>query len=49
MESYDGLGSPVDHVHSYRSQMDLTTNLNELYCLAFLTTLKVQQINGFTP
>ena len=35
MESYDGSGSLVDHVRTYKSRMALTTNLNELYYLAF--------------
>ena len=40
MESYEGSGSPVDHVCAYKSWMALTTNLDELYCLAFPSTLK---------
>ena len=40
MEPHDGFGSPVDHVGTYKSRMALTTNLVELYCLAFPSTLK---------
>ena len=40
LESYDGKGSPVDHIRMYKSQMALATNSNELLCLAFPETLK---------
>ena len=40
MESYDGSGSSIDHIQAYRSRMALTTNLDELYYLAFPSTLK---------
>ena len=40
MESYDGSGSLVDHIRAYRPRMALTTNLDELHCLAFPSTLK---------
>ena len=40
MESYDGLGSSVGYIRAYRSRMALTTNLDELYYLAFPSTLK---------
>ena len=40
MESYNGSRSPVDHVSAYRSRIALTTNLGELYCLVFPSTLK---------
>ena len=40
MESYDGLGRPVDHIRVYKSRMALTTNFDELYCLTFPGTLK---------
>ena len=40
MESYDGLGSLVDHILTYKSRMALTTNLDKLYYLAFPITLK---------
>ena len=40
MESYDGSGSPIDYVPTYKSRMALTTNFIELYYLAFPSTLK---------
>ena len=40
IETYNGQGSPVDHVQAYKAKMMLTTNSDELYCLAFSSTLK---------
>ena len=40
LDSYNGSGSPVDHVWTYKAQMVLATNADELLCLAFLGTLK---------
>ena len=40
LDSYNGLGSPVDHIRTYRAQMALATNADELLCLAFPSTLK---------
>ena len=40
LDSYNGLGSPVDHVRTYKAQMALATNADELLCLAFPSTLK---------
>ena len=42
MESYDSSKSPMDHVRAYKSQIALTTNLDELYYLTFPNTLKGQ-------
>ena len=35
-----GRWSPVDHVRTYKAQMALATNAEELLCLAFSGTLK---------
>ena len=40
LESYNGSRSPMDHVRTYKAQMGLATNADELYCLAFPNTLK---------
>ena len=40
LDSYNGLGSPVDHIRTYKAQMALATNADELFCLAFPSTLK---------
>ena len=40
LDSYNGLGSPIDHVRTYKAQMALATNADKLLCLAFLNTLK---------
>ena len=40
LDSYNGSGSPVDHVRAYKAQMALATNADELLCLAFPSTLK---------
>ena len=40
LDSYNGSGSPVDHVRTYKAQMALATNAEELLCLAFPGTLK---------
>ena len=39
-DSYNGSGNPIDHVRTYKAQMALATNVDELICLAFLSTLK---------
>ena len=35
LDSYNGSGSPVDHVRTYKAQMALATSADELLCLAF--------------
>ena len=40
LDSYNGSGSPVDHVQTYKAQMALATNADELLCVAFPSTLK---------
>ena len=40
LDSYNGSRSPVDHVWTYKAQMALATNVDELLCLAFPGTLK---------
>ena len=40
LDSYNGSGSSVDHVRTYKAQMALATSVDELLCLAFLCTLK---------
>ena len=40
LDSYNGLGSSVDHLRTYKAQMALTTNADELLYLAFPGTLK---------
>ena len=40
LDSYNGSGSPVDHVRNYKAQMALVTSADELLCLAFPSTLK---------
>ena len=40
LDSYNRLGSPADHVQTYKAQMALSTNADELLFLAFPGTLK---------
>ena len=40
LDSYNSLGSPVDHVRTYKAQIAIATNVDELLCLAFPSTLK---------
>ena len=40
LDLYNGTGSPIDHIWTYKAQMTLATNSDELLCLAFLNTLK---------
>ena len=40
LNTYNGSGSPVNHIRTYKAQMALATNADELYCLAFPSTLK---------
>ena len=42
LDSYNGSRSPVDYIRTYRAQMALATNADELRCLAFWSTLKGQ-------
>ena len=41
LDSYNGFGSPVDHVRTYRAQIALATKVDELLYLAFPSTPKV--------
>ena len=47
LDSYNGLGSPIDHVRTYKAQMALATNVDELLYLAFPSTLKVPAAQWF--
>ena len=40
LDSYNGSGSPVDHIQTFKAQMTLATDANELLYLAFPGTLK---------
>ena len=40
LETYNGTGSPVDHIWPYKAQMALATNSDKLLCLPFPSTLK---------
>ena len=40
LDSYNGSGSRVDLIRTYKDKMALATNADELLCLAFLSTLK---------
>ena len=40
LDSYNGSGTPVDHIKTYKAQMALATKADELLCLAFPSTLK---------
>ena len=40
LDSYNGFGSPVDHVRTYKAQMALIISADELLYLAFPGTLK---------
>ena len=40
LDSYNIFESPVDHIWTYRAQMALATNADELLYLAFPSTLK---------
>ena len=40
LDSYNDMESPVDHVRTYKAQMALSTNINELLSLDFSSTLK---------
>ena len=40
LDSFNGSGSPVDHIRTYKAQMAFATSADELLCLAFLSTLK---------
>ena len=40
LDSYNSSESPVDHVRTYKAQMALSTNVDELLTRYFLSTLK---------
>ena len=47
LDSYDGSGSSVDHIRTYKAQKALTTNSDKLLSLAFLGTLKGPVVQWF--
>ena len=40
VESFDGVKDPVDHLNTYKKQMELHGYLDPVRCRAFSTTLK---------
>ena len=48
VEAFDGVKDPVDHLNTYKNQMELHGYQDPVRCRAFATTLKAQPWHGLT-